>query len=67
MGLMGQNSTTLYLEEFTRWQYELDVRQLEWLVEFGGSLLSTMPSSVCALVFPVLRYYWLHMPVAIPT
>ena len=29
-----ESSTTLRLEEFARWRYQLDVRQVECLVEF---------------------------------
>ena len=42
------SSTILCLEEFTRWRYQLDVRQLQCLIEFvrvwhrGRSLLSTI-------------------------
>jgi len=54
-GASGQNqalqSTALCLEEFARWRYELDVRQLQGLAEFmrmwhqGRRLLSTIALS----------------------
>ena len=35
MGPVGQNQAQRYFEEwFDRWQYQLDVRQLQQLVEF---------------------------------
>jgi len=45
-GINGPESSMMFLEEFGRWQYQLDVRQLQCLVQFvrmwhwGQSLLS---------------------------